>query len=376
MWFPQFRASKIEADMRRSNALGCRGMLGIHWRHRIVDPTATYFARAAWDARLTARKHYQTFARSQASGRRAGVLAGLFDACDTGHAITSTNTGKLDETGFVKHVELTADYHDGFKYRENEPDKALLPLQARTAARFVALARMAGSKLERERLGYLAGFVRFMVPYCDAYSKAHALDGVLTRAIAERKAGAEASARALVLAEGLPLWTALLPDVRTAVLAFQAVIATRNDLGQLASMQNKLVRIAVKRLRLSLEEFIGDLPAEAEAAYRAALAPDTAGPRVFLPTRPSILRPGEALRLFIVAPGVTSETAVVFRWRRAGAADWSTISARHEGRSVFSASLAAPVEVSEVEYRVEARGPQGLLSDPPGGDTHRATVFA
>jgi hypothetical protein len=33
-------------------------------------------------------------------------------------------------------------------------------------------------------------------------------------------------------------------------------------------------------------------------------------------------------------------------------------------------------EVAAVEYRLEAKGPSGLLSDPPGGGAHIATLLA
>jgi hypothetical protein len=46
MWLPQLRVHKIEEDAKRAEDLGCQGILGIHWRHRIVDPTAGYLARA------------------------------------------------------------------------------------------------------------------------------------------------------------------------------------------------------------------------------------------------------------------------------------------------------------------------------------------
>jgi len=376
MWFPQFRASRIEDDMRRARALGCQGMLGIHWRHRIVDPTATYFAGAGWDASLSARAHYARYARGQAAPARAPALAGLMLDCDTGAAIASTYTGKTTPDGHAGHVELTADYQEAFKYRENTPDPALLVRQRRTAARFEALARLADTALERERLGYLAGFVKFMVPYCDAYREAHALDAVLVRADARRKAGDLSGARTLAEEEGLPLWLALLPQVRAAILDFQAVIATRNDLGQLASMQNKLVRIAVERLRLSLEEFLGGLPEEALRAKQAALAPAAAAPRLFLPTRPSILRAGETLRLFVVAPGMAADARVILLHRAIGQA-WSREAAVHEGRAVHSVALGPfDAALGAIEYRVETEGPSGTLSDPPGDGTYSAALFA
>jgi hypothetical protein len=377
MWFPQFRASRIEDDMRRARSLGCQGMLGIHWRHRIVDPTATYFAGAGWDRTLSARTHYARYARSQAAPSRAPALAGLMLDCDTGGAIASTYTGATTPDGHAGHVELSADYQEAFKYRENTPDPAMLLRQRRTAARFEALARLADTALERERLGYLAGFVKFLVPYCDAYRNAHALDAVLVRADALRKAGDAQGARRLVGEEGLPLWLELLPQVRAAIVDFQSVIATRHDLGQLASMQNKLVRIAVERLRLSLEEFLGDLPEEALRAQQAALVPASGAPRLFLPTRPSILRPGETLRLFVVAPGVGADARIGLLHRGLGHTDWSRTAARHEGRAVHSVAL-GPVEpaLGVIEYRVEAEGRTGTISDPPAGGAYHAALLA
>lgn len=377
MWFPQFRAGHIEDDMRRARSLGCQGMLGIHWRQRIVDPTAVYFSRAAWESGLTAKAHYARYARSQASGPRVDALAQLLVDCDLGGAIVSTYTRKKDAAGFAGHVELSADYQEGFKYRENEPDAALLPVQRRTAERFAELAATAPSVLERERLDYLAGFVGFMVPYCEAYRHAHALEAILARAVEQRQAGDAAGAKQLVLSQGVPLWMTLAPQVREAMLRFQGIVATRNDLGQLASMQNKLVRIAIERLRLSLEELGGDFPPEAAQVYEASIeAVESATPRVFLPTRPSLLRAGESLRLFIVTSGLRAAPALSLLTRRAGDSDWSRSSVQHEGRGVFSAML-GPFDgkPATLQYRLEARGPGGLLSDPPGEAVYWASLL-
>ena len=51
---------------------------------------------------------------------------------------------------------------------DTEPELAVLPMQRATAERFRKLASEAASPLERNRIGYFAGFVGFMVPYCDA----------------------------------------------------------------------------------------------------------------------------------------------------------------------------------------------------------------
>lgn len=366
MWLAQFRASRFETDMKRAQDFGCQGMLGIHWRHRAIDPTATYFAKAGWDAKLTAAEHYKQFSTTQASGARGEKLATLFDDCDRKHAITSTFLGSYDKDGFANRVELTGDYSEAFNYAKSEPEMAVLPTQKATAERFKQLAAEAQSPLERDRIEYFAGFVGMMVPYCDAFETAHQLDAVLVQAVELRAAGKEDAARAEVAAHGVPLWLKLAPLVRETMVEYQSVVATRNDQGQLASMQNKFVRIALERLRLSVKEFLGELPAEMDAAYAAAIAGDGANlARVFIPTRPSLAKPGEALRLFIVAPGLAEGGAVKLLTRRQGARDWQSVTAAHAGRDVYSAQL-GPFAATDgtVEYYATAMGKAGVMLAP------------
>jgi hypothetical protein len=206
-----------------------------------------------------------------------------------------------------------------------------------------------------------------MVPYCDAYESAHKLDEVLKRAVELRSAGKQDEARAKVLQEGVPLWLTIAPLVRQTMVEFQSVIATRNDLGQLASMQNKLVRIALERLRLSIKEFLTELPEEMNQAYAASISPVGANPpRVFIPTRPSILRLGESLRIFINAPGHKDVVPVKLHTRRLGTQEWRMTDATHAGRNVYMAKL-GPFLATDgaIEYYASAPGGPKGLTDPP-----------
>jgi hypothetical protein len=380
MWFPQFHASRFQTDMRRAQDLGCQGMLGIHWRHRIADPTATYFARASWSRELTATDHYRNFCAAQASGDRRPELAALFDDCDRNRAISSTFLGTHNPSGFADTLEIAGDYTEAFTYAANEPNLAVLATQRKTAERFRQLKSRAGSPLERDRIGYFAGFVNLMVPYCDAYESAHQLDAVLKRAVELRAAGKHDEARSLVLERGVPLWLAIAPLVRQTMLGFQAVIATRNDLGQLASMQNKFVRIALERLRLSIEEFVDELPPEMKQAYAAATSPEGANPRrVFIPTRPSLLKAEEPLRIFINISGFTEVVPVTLLVRRQGTQSWNRSDATHAGRNVYTAKL-GPFEAEDgaIEYYATARDGARTLSDPPQApfNVYRLTILA
>jgi hypothetical protein len=367
MWFPQFRASRFEKDMRHARELGCQGVLGIHWRHRVIDPTATYLARAAWNRDLSAAEHYRNFSAAQASGGRGAELAALMDDCDRNHAISTTFLGAYDSSGFAKNVEITGDYSEAFNYASNEPDLAILPVQSRTAERFRDLEARAESPLERNRIGYFAGFVGFMVPYCAAYESAHKLNAVLKKAVDLRNEGKEDEARKIVLDDGVPLWISIAPLVRQTMVEYQAIVATRNDLGQLASMQNKLVRIALERLRLSIKEFLVELPLEMDQAYAAAISAKGANSaRIFIPTRPSLLKPQDSLRIFINTPGQEEVISVKLMTRVLGAQRWEASEATHCGRNVYAAKL-GPFAAGEsvIEYYATAKGTSQALTDPP-----------
>lgn len=366
MWFPQFRASHFQADLKKAQSLGCQGVLGIHWRHRIADPTATYFSRACWNRELTASEHYRNFSATQASGSRAAELAALLDDCDSNRAIETAFHGLYSKDGFAQTIELTGDFDEGFDYAASELDPADLAKQRDTAQRFRNLVERAGSPLERERLGYLAGYVGLMVPYCDAYEKAHKLDAIFKNAVELRKAAKPDEARKVIVDQGVPLWLAIAPLARRTMIEYQAVIATRNDLGQLASMQNKFVRITLERLRLSIKEFLGVLPPAMDQAYVSAIASADANPaRLFIPTRPSILTQGDSLRLFIHCPGQEQTIPVKLMTRRQGLQRWSQSDASHVGRNVYAARLGPFAETDgTIEYYATAPGTHEL-SDPP-----------
>ena len=376
MWFPQFRASHVQSDMQRARDFGCQGMLGIHWRHRVVDPTSTYFARSAWDKSLTSAQNYRHYCDTQAAGERAAELATIFEDADRHHAISSTFLGTYDKKGFAIIDTITADFNEAFTYDDSEPELAVLDSQRAAARKLADLTTRATSPLERDRIGYFSGYVNMMVPYCDAFETAHQIGAVMKQAVALRDQKKDAEARALVMDKAVPLWLKLAPMVRKTMLTFQAIVATRNDQGQLASMQNKLVRIALERLRLSIKEFIDELPPSMNAAYAAAIAETGSNaPRLFVPTRPSLLNAGDSTRIFIVLPGQTAVTDVKLYSRRLGDPQWKSISAEHAGRAVYTAQL-GPFQVSDstIEYYAAAPGDPSTMSAPPQAPTNLYTL--
>ncbi|MCE5308610.1 MAG: hypothetical protein LLG20_13305, partial [Acidobacteriales bacterium] len=372
MWLTQLHVHRFNEDLKRAEDFGCQGFMGIHWRHRIVDITAGFQARGSWKATPTPEDYYRAYARSQASDSRAGKLAATLEDADRNRTILSSYAGKGPD-GHVRTDAYSGDYSEAFEYwHDYEPSAEIVRSQRQVAGALRALADGATSAFEKERLEYITRHIEFQVPYAEAWMLAHKLHLILKEAEALKKDGKLAEARQKVLKQGVPAWLELAPQVRMAMLHFQRIVATRNDLGTLASKQNKFVRLALYRLRLSIQEYLGELPPEVERAFAETVRPDAAAPaRLFLPTRPTMLSKGEKVRVNIVVIGGADPAVVVLHTRARNSKTWDATPALLAGRRTYTATLGPFLPDAElVDYYVTAGG----LSAPANAPTHLYTV--
>ncbi len=355
MWLPQFHVHRFERDMNLAETYGCQGMIGIHWRHRIVDPTAGYQARFSWDRGLKPADYYQAYARTQAAADRASKLAVALDSADRDRKLLCTWTGEIKD-GHAVTREFSGDYSEAFTFwNDYEPEPATLSSQKEVAEALRSIADNAAEPPERERVEYLARHVEFLVPYSESWILAHRIHRILVEAGELKKGGNPDQAKNKVRSEAVPLWLRLAPQVRTAVLSFQRIACTRNDLGTLASMHNKFVRLALYRLPLSIREYLGETPPEIGCAFtEATRRDDEAQGRVFIPTRPTLLSKGESCRITIVA---LEGGPVALNYRMAGSRQWARTAARLTGRKTYEAVLGPfTTGAGLVEYYASAGG--------------------
>lgn len=347
MWLPQFHCYRFQRDLDLAEQYGCQGMMGIHWRHRIVDATAGYMARASWRKDLHPELHYTHYARTQAAAPRAARLAAVLNEADRDRKLLATGTRELRD-GHVVIREYSGDYTEGFTFWNKHPvDPLVAASQSEVSAALTALKREAANADERERIGYLAGHVEFASAYSQAWTLAQRIQAVL-----------DTKDQARVKAEAAPLWRDLAAAVRKAMLAFQGIVATRNDLGTLVSLHNKFVRLALERLPLSMEELMGEWPAELEKARTdARRAPENDAPRLIVPARPTVLGAKDAARVTAIATGAKAPAVVTLHTRTHGV--WASRPMKLAGRRTYEAVLSGPV----TEYYVSARtGTEQLLA--------------
>ncbi|MFB3826599.1 MAG: hypothetical protein ACE15B_07505 [Bryobacteraceae bacterium] len=367
MWLPQFHVNRFERDVRRAAQFGCQGLLGIHWRHRIVDPNAGYLARSSWDGKLTAADYYASYARTQAAPARAAELGRILNDADRGGKLLATSSGP-DNDGRIAIHAFAADYSEAFLFwTKAVPPPAIVRSQQEVAAALRGLLEASGSPTERERLDYLTGHVEFLAPYAEAWTLAQRLHLVLGAAAKLKAVGKTAEAREKVNTEGLPLWFRLAPEVRRAILRFQSIVATRSDLGTLASMHNKFVRLALVRLRLSIEEFLGGPAPGAEKLFAETTQPDQTAPaRLIVPTRPTLLAGGESVRVMAIVTGAEPVRAVNLHVRRRGRGSWTATPAKLLGRRTYQALLGPyGADAAAAEYYFSAQTGHRTLVSPP-----------
>jgi hypothetical protein len=321
-----------------------------------MDINAGFQSRYSWEKDLKPDDYYRAYSRALVRQPAADKVAQVLNETDRDRRILCSFTGEIKDGHYQIH-EYSGDYDEAFKFWNGyEPPKEVKESQAQVAGVLRALTNAAASPVERERLNYLARHVEFLVPYAESWSLAFHLHQVLQKAAELRKQGKPEEARKLVMADGVPLWLTLAPLVREAILDFQEIVSNRNDLGTLASMHNKYERLALVRLRASMKEFLGELPAGAESLFEEVRRPDAnAAARVFVPTRPSVLGRGEWARVLAVAPGGPADTRLTLCTRPAGSESWTSTTMTQVGRRTFVGDLGArEVATRFLDYYVEA----------------------
>jgi hypothetical protein len=118
------------------------------------------------------------------------------------------------------------------------------------------------------------------------------------------------------------------------------------------------VRLALVRLRLSMREYLGELPPATEQVFADVMKADAQAPaRIFIPTRPTMLARGETVRVQIV---VTPDAPEVALRTRVGGGEWIAVPAKLAARRTYQAVL-GPFDSGEiVEYAAAA----GKLTSP------------
>jgi hypothetical protein len=356
----QLRVGRVRRDAVDARRYGCHGLMGLHWRTRIISPNIAALAQAGWvqgewsqpPANAPGPKHdvevngsqtqpatvsrdlpaadfYEDWATVQFGREVSGAAAAIFTRLDGHFPVTSGwNLGP----GVIS-VNPQPWSSEQSRYAFVDEFAALRP-HVRGAGNLERFDWWLNTFNVTRRMGEL-GCAR------------GELDSIIQRI--EQEADPQTkrqSAREQALPVRLRMVTLL-------AAMYESLLATLNnatELGTVANIeQQSLLRVKILTGQdAKLESVLGEpLPPAAHpwTDYRGS-------PRLVVLTARTAAAQGESLLLKIVALDKQPMRSVVVHVRPLGAGDWSTHPATHVARSVYEAKL--PPAQYDFEYFVTA----------------------
>lgn len=351
MTSPQLWAGRMRKDAADALRYGCDGLMGLHWRTRILGPNVAALAQAAWDQTgsssagvaangtntqrfLPVADFYNDWARTEFGAGVAEPIAAVFTRLD-GHLPRASDWIKGPGVIVINRkpwAEVAAEH-------AFVDELAALRPQVRGAGNL-------------ERFDWWLNTMRFNRAMARLGCARGALDALMERIEKETDpAIRQRLAREQALPQRLEL-VSLLADMYGHLLATlhnASELGTVCNIEQQSMLRTQLITIHDEKL----EKLLGEpLPANAQPW------PDYRGPaRLVVLTARNSQRAGEALPLRLIALDQQPVKSVSVRVRPLGGGKWKKVSAKHLARAVYQAQL--PAAKKDFEYYVSAQTANG-----------------
>ena len=344
---PQLWVGRLRKDAMDARAYGCTGLMGLHWRTRILGPNISALAQAAWQQdfaadpaletqprSLPADDFYADWTRAEFGPEVAASLADLFTRLD----------GQFPRAS-------TWDRGPGVIVVNRQPWEQVAPAYAFVDA-MAALAPGIRGAGQRERFDWWLNTFRYARAMAQVGCARGALDLVMEGIEKEADPSAQ---RQRARAQALPLRKRLVELLGEMSGYLLLTLNNSSELGALVNVEQQ----SILRTRLliahdqRLEQLLGEpLPATAQPWK------DYRGPaRLVVLTARGSAAQGERLTLPIIALARHPVKSLVVKTRPLGRGAWRTLKADHVARAVYRASL--PAAADDFEYYVEMRTTDG-----------------
>ncbi len=361
---PQLWAGRMRRDAVDAAAYGCTGLIGIHWRTRILGPNISALASAAWDqpwnpdlgvrsspAAASERKKtmnldfpvgdfYKDWAKFNFGGNSSDAIAAIFSRLDGGPVFASG-------AGYRTWLPRPADWMDG--PGGIRPD-TLAWEQRRNDYHFVdsleALEKTVVTVGAQDRFQYWLNVFR----YLRAVGRFSCTGGEIQR-LSDAVEKELSEKRSSYWDRFVSLRKRQIGELEEAFTLLLRTISTKGELGTIANWQQHIRDVSLDRPASRIEKLMGKpLPGECRPTDRIL---DVR--RMIIPTVRNTLRKGESLTLEALFYGPPPERVAV-KWRRLGERKFQNLDFTHAARNVYRVSIPAERIPDDIEYCVEASG--------------------
>ena len=371
MVLPQLWAGRMRRDAADALSYGCSGLLGIHWRTKILAPNVSALAQAAWSQDgwnpnvgqraaeldsagelppLPKRKRdlpcadfYADLSAAWFGPEMAAGMAGFFTRYDGDNGAYDVIQGRA-----TLPRPNTWLYGPGAIVASREP-------WAQASKRYAFVDELAAWRERvqgagnRARFDYWLNTFRYMRAVAEVACARGALDMAMEQVKAEQDA---ARKQELTRAGALPARVHLARAWEMMMTYLLAVTDTPGELGTIANLEQstrcglKLVEGYDQELVAWLGKALSDT-ANISSRYQGE-------PRIIVPTQRTVVAKGETPTLKVLVLDNEPPTEARLCWRMLGQGEFKKIPLRHVARGVYEVTL--PVVPEEgAEYFVRAK---------------------
>jgi hypothetical protein len=366
---PQLWVGRMRKDAADARAYGCTGLLGIHWRTRVLGPNVSALAKAAWDQHawnpadwpaargpsrsrdryLPSADFYADWARVQFGDEVADAAAAIFTKID---GQLPRPSDWVNGPGGIKP--------DPRPWADVAKDYAFVDQLAQLESK----VQGAGS---RERFLYWLDTFRYLRSSAQVNCTWARFNAALAKVKAEKNPEAQ---KRLARELALPVRKELVAQVAEMHKYLLATVSTTGEMGNVTNCQQHNLPYLLTKPGEELARLLGEpLPADAvpSSQYQGE-------PRLVVPFVRTSLAAGEPLRLTVIVLGAKPSDAGVY-WRRLGPGPFTKVPLQHVARGVYQVTLPAEASKADFEYYVQATTAGGAkLSFPAAAPSLNQSV--
>ena len=371
MIIPQLWVGRMRKDALDALTYGCTGLMGIHWRTRILGPNVAALASAAWDqAGWRDRKPFgkndhfipsEDFWRDWATiqfGQGAGEkIGGLFAKIDC-------------------QLPRPSDWVNGPGGIKPDPRPWE---QVSTEYTFVddlaAMRPLVKGPASLDRFDYWLNQLR----YLRATAHVNCIWAKFNEAIAKTEAEKDAAARKRLGEQtAVPLRKELVAAVKEVYEYLLATVSNTGEMGTIVNWEQHLMPTLLDEPGDKLAKLM-EWPVVGYQAMEVGTVLDAnyeGQPRMFVPEVRANIEANETLTLKVTVLDGKPAREVTVHWRPLGSGQYAAVPARHVARGVWTATLPSQVAQTDTfEYYVTALTDGGkALHFPVGAPQATQTV--
>ncbi len=373
---PQLWAGRMRKDAVDALKYGCTGLLGIHWRTRILGPTVSALAQAGWEHEkwqislpdsvrdMPVDDFYQDWALAQFGTDVAPDMAKIFLKLDGGPYCPF-------RTKFSSNIYRTSDWREGpGGIIENKtPWKEV-------ARHFDFIEEMVTLQDKVRGAGHKERFEYWLNTFQYAKSMAHLgcmlgeMDSVMKVIAAEKDVQIQ---KHLVAERAMPLRIQAAQKWGEMVTFLLQTVSTPGEMGTVANVEQHNLR----HLNL-LNKYDSTLTALTGARLpdETNIGKDYQGQsRLILPTKRTLLSPNEDFKLEAIVLSAKPVKSAKLFWKIIGEKRYAEINMHHLNRGVYTATIpAGEIKAMDFEYFIKVRMAEDELHFPPAAPKMTQTV--